>query len=110
MTIWTVPARVVRVVDADTLILDLDQGWHTWRLGERCRLSGINAPELGTPEGEEAKRFVLSLLLADAVLPVTFVSRSLDKYGRPLGIVRLADGRILNDLLLTAGHAVPMKD
>ena len=104
-TVWTVPAKVVRVVDGDTLILDLDQGWRQWRIGERCRLSGINAPEAGTPEGVLARAFVEHVIGMKS--DVTFVSRALDKYGRPLGVVRLSDGRILNDLILSAGHAVP---
>lgn len=112
-TTWTVPARVVRVVDGDTLILDLDLGWKTWRLGERCRLAGINCPEMDTEAGVFARDFVQSRLyfpapVGDARLLVTFASHSLDKYGRPLGHVKLADGRILNTLILDAGHAVPM--
>lgn len=110
MTIWTVPARVVRVVDGDTLILDLDLGWKVWRMGERVRLSGINCPEMNTPEGAAARDFTHFTLrtgpLGTVVPDVTFVSRSLDKYGRPLGVVKLADGRVLNDLIFDAGHAV----
>jgi micrococcal nuclease len=107
MTTWTYPARVVRVVDADTVVLDIDLGMKTWRLGERCRLAGINAPEIGTNEGLMARVFVDEMLAATS-RNVTFTSHSLDKYGRPLGSVRLADGRILNALILDAGHAVPM--
>ncbi len=120
MTIWTVPARVTRVVDGDTLIMDLDLGWRVWRIGERCRLRGINCPELDTPAGLDARAFTASVL-ADAspagivnhatfqLIPsvdATFTSTGLDKYGRPLGVVRLLDGRILNDMLLDNGHAV----
>jgi micrococcal nuclease len=106
-TTWTVPARVVRVVDGDTIVLDLDLGWRTWRLGERCRLAGINCPEMNTDDGVRAKVFVEMLLLSVGS-QVMFTSHSLDKYGRPLGHVKLADGRILNTLILDAGHAVPM--
>jgi endonuclease YncB( thermonuclease family) len=120
MAIWTVPARVTRVVDGDTLIMDLDLGWHVWRIGERCRLRGINCPELDTEAGVVAKKFVAQTLADDApagiysfatfqLIPsadVTFTSTGLDKYGRPLGIVRLSDGRLLNDVILDAGHAV----
>lgn len=112
MTQWAVPARVVRVVDGDTLILDLDLGWRVWRLGERCRLRGINAPELPTEAGQDAAAYVSSVLKdldefdGDTGHPlVIFISTGLDKYGRPLGIVRLADGRILNDMIMDAGHA-----
>lgn len=38
-------AEIVRVVDGDTVIADIDLGFHTWRRGERLRLIGIDAPE-----------------------------------------------------------------
>lgn len=105
MAIWTVPGVVKRVVDGDTLVVDLDQGWRSWRHDERVRLAGVNAPELDTAEGKAAAAFVRALLPAGTV--VTVVSRELDKYGRVLGVVRLEDGRLLADLLLTSGHARP---
>jgi endonuclease YncB( thermonuclease family) len=55
----------------------------------------------------EAWQFVTELVMFGDH-QVTFTSHSLDKYGRPLGHVKLADGRILNTLILDAGHAVPM--
>jgi endonuclease YncB( thermonuclease family) len=104
MTTWTVPATVVRVVDADTLLLDLDLGWRiTYRA--RCRLAAVNAPELSTEEGVAAKVFVDGLCPPGCT--VTFVSKQLDNYGRPLGTVRLPDGSYLAEQLLAAGHAVP---
>ena len=105
MTTWSVPARVVRVVDGDTVVLDLDLGWRIWRLGERCRLAGINCPELSTLEGAKARAFVSDLVGVGRM--VTFTSHSLDKYGRPLGHVTLSDGRNLNVLILDAGYAQP---
>jgi endonuclease YncB( thermonuclease family) len=55
-------------------------------------------------EGKVARDFVRELLPVGAA--VTFVSRSLDKYGRPLGSVMLGDGRDLATVLLQAGHGV----
>lgn len=106
MTVWTVPGRVARIIDGDTLVIDLDQGWHTWRIGEHVRLAGLNCPELSTPEGVLAKAFTAELIPVGAL--VTVVSHSLDKYGRVLGQVVFANGRILNDEILKAGYAVPM--
>lgn len=101
MTTWTVPATVVRVVDADTLECDLDLGWRiTYRA--KVRLAGVNAPEMSTPEGKAARAWVAEVLIAQ----VTVVSHSLDKYGRVLGEVRVGDWDLAT-ALLEAGHAVP---
>lgn len=105
MTTWTYPAVVVRVVDADTIRLELDLGLHIWRT-DNCRILGINAPELNTPEGQAAKAYAETLLPVDAA--VTFESKQLDKYGRPLGV--LYCNRInFGAAMLDAGHAVVMK-
>ncbi len=108
---WTVPGIVRRVVDGDTLIVDLDQGWRTWRLGEYVRLRGINAPERDTPEGVDAVSFIHGVFAWGAVLsvPVTVISTALDKYGRIEGIVKLQNGQILNDLLVEHGYAERVK-
>lgn len=105
MTEWNVPARVERVVDADTLDLTLDLGWHiSYR--SRCRLAGVNAPELGTAAGREAREYVMALCPVGT--SVRFVSQALDKYGRPLGLVILPNGEDLSAHLLAAGIAVQM--
>jgi hypothetical protein len=36
---------IVRVVDGDTVDVDIDLGFDTWRRGERIRLYGIDTPE-----------------------------------------------------------------
>jgi endonuclease YncB( thermonuclease family) len=105
MTTWTYPATVVRVVDADTIRLSLDLGLHIWRT-DNCRILGINAPELNTIEGKDALRYAAELLPIDT--EVTFVSKRLDKYGRPLGTVT-RNGVDFGQLMLDAGHAVVMK-
>ena len=115
--LWTVPATVIRVVDGDTLVLRLDLGWHI-TLESRCRLIGINAPELSTDEGTAARVWVMDKLCdvgGDGFgvgAPVTFVSHQLDKYGRPLGqVLATTPQGVSFDLgleLMNAGHAVPM--
>lgn len=115
MTVWTVPARIVRVLDADTLEADLDLGWRiTYRA--KIRLAGINAPEKNTTEGRAARAWV-DVYLADVTAagawhPITVVSHSLDKYGRVLADVTVQDPRRgpwdLGTELLTAGHAALM--
>ena len=111
---WTVPGNVVRVIDGDTLVVDLDLGWRVWRLGERVRLAGINAPEMDTEQGRAARMFACDLLHlpyreVHEPAPVTVMSKGFDKYGRVLGIVILSDAHVLANEILNAGHAQPMK-
>lgn len=114
MTQWTVPADVVRVIDGDTLVCNLDLGWGIWHMGARVRLARVNCPELSTEGGAPAKEYterVLTDTVAHGkdVLPrVTIVSTRLDNYGRTLAEVLLPDGGTLSDLLLSSGHAAPM--
>lgn len=109
MTTWTVPATVVRVVDADTIVMDLSLGWHI-TLEQRCRLAGCNAPELGTDEGDAARAWAVAALPIGT--EVVFTSHSLDKYGRPLGSITMTNhvGQSFDyaSELMAAGHAVPM--
>lgn len=100
-------AKLVRVVDGDTLVLDLDLGFYQSRVGQPYRLLRINAPELNTPEGKAAKMGLEGFLwtpggLAPKVL-VAQTQRS-DHFGRFLAEV-LADGKNVSDYLVTAGFA-----
>ena len=87
--------QITRVIDGDTLIIDLTT----------IRLSLVNSPERGESGYQEAKDF------ASTVCPVgsnaEFIEDSwqqTDKYGRSLGLVYCND-MFLNELLLTNGHA-----
>ena len=105
---WTVPATVIEMVDGDTVKLELDLGWHI-TLRARCRVAGIDAPEMDTVEGVQAKVYAQGLMPPG--VRVFFLSHSLDKYGRPLGTIRLdeLDGPDFGQLMLDAGHAVVRK-
>ncbi len=59
-------AQVIKVVDGDTLDLEIDVGFKI-RQEHRVRLRGINCPEMSTPQGEEAKKFVVKELHKCAV-------------------------------------------
>lgn len=118
--VWSVPATVLRVVDGDTLILLCDLGWHI-SYEARCRLIGVNAPEMDTDAGRAAKHWVIDKLgfggpesVTGWTVEVLFISHKLDKYGRPLGQVMVTsqqgDTYDLGLELLNAGHAVPMSD
>lgn len=96
-------ARLVRVVDADTVVLDLDLGFYQWRLNRSYRLARINAPELSTPEGVAARAALVERLAsASAFLVQTSRADSFDRW-----IVELyADGANVSDWLVASGLAV----
>jgi endonuclease YncB( thermonuclease family) len=114
--IYTYQARIERVVDGDTLVVNIDCGFRTWTR-QRLRLKGINAPELSTIEGRRAKRFVEERLVPCAsVIIKTTRTDSTDLYGRYLADVFFdpqendphhvaQNGQYLNQLLLDSGHA-----
>lgn len=88
--------------DGDTLTCRVDLGFHiTIRVS--CRLAGINARELGTPGGREARDHLRSLCPPGT--PVTLASLGLDKYGRALAHLTLPDGGDLADRMITHGYA-----
>ncbi len=104
---WTVPAKVVRVVDTDTIVLDLDLGWRVYRNREHLRIAGINAAERGTPEFEASVAWTRSILVPGE--EVTVISSAKPSFERTVGslLVHLADGpRDYADLAVEAGHAV----
>ena len=94
-----------KVIDGDTVHLDVDLGFHIWRIGEPYRLARINAPELGTAAGEQAKLFLIHQLELSPKA-IWIESHGKDKYGRWL-IDLYAGTTNLNDLLVSSGHAQP---
>lgn len=112
MTSWTYPAKVRRVIDADTIVCDLDMGMRVWQHDIRVRVLGVDAPEMNTPAGEAARLYVIDLMTS-ARWECTVVSESYDSFGRVLGDVYFDYGdltrtKLLSNLLLADGHARPM--
>lgn len=97
-------ARLNRVIDGDTVSLDIDLGFNV-HIRQHIRLLGINCPEHGTPAGDDATAYTAGWFAQygpDLVLR-TIKDRD-DKYGRMLGRI-VAQARTLNDDLVTDGHA-----
>lgn len=103
-----------RVVDGDTVDLDIDQGFHQWARNIRVRLLGINCPEMRTPEGPAAKSATEKwfgwggFLLINTVPDTHNVTDRADSFGRYLvSVYRDGDPESLNAWLLRTGMAVP---
>ena len=101
-------AKVRRVVDGDTLDLDIDLGFRI-TLRERVRLMGIDTPETRTRDlvekanGLKSKEFVIGFVADGSV----FIRvHGIGKIGRPF--VNLDKNDIcLNERLVQMGLAVP---
>ena len=52
---WTYRAKVVRVIDGDTVDVDIDLGFGIWQKNERVRIMGIDTPESRTRDKIEKK-------------------------------------------------------
>lgn len=68
----------------------------------KIRLHGVDCPELKQDYGQRAKQFTSSQIFGKTV---TVKSSKKDRYGRTIGTVYLANGQILNELLLQNGLA-----
>lgn len=106
--LYTYDAELFRAIDADTFWMKVSLAPPDWRR-EKLRLRGIDAPELNTPRGRAAKRFVEALFKKAKKITVTTTKP--DKYHRYLSDVflKMPEGEeiFLNTHLLETGHAVP---
>jgi endonuclease YncB( thermonuclease family) len=107
--VYQYSALIQRVVDGDTLDLEIDLGFSVLTR-QRIRLRGIDAPELSTTAGKEALQFVRDLLARHgSKVRVNTFKDEREKYGRMLAEVVLDDGNgpSLNAELLAASRAEP---
>jgi micrococcal nuclease len=114
-------ATVIKVVDGDTVDVDIDLGFGIVLSDERVRIAGIDTPESRTRDKEEkkfglaAKARVKQLLGKTCVLKTQINKNGEDmkgKFGRILGDFSVYDGatdswRMLTQILVSEGHAVP---
>lgn len=107
---------VVKVVDGDTVDVDIDLGFGICLKDERVRVMGIDTPESRTSNkveklfGLAAKDRLYELLEHDAKLITTEDKSGEDmkgKFGRILGDFRAADGRLVTEIMIEEGHCVP---
>lgn len=103
---YTYSGIVMRVVDADTIDINVDLGFYTHQ-HLRFRLARIDAWEVRGEErslGLAAKERVAELLPVGS--KVTLTSEKTGKYGRWIADILLEDqGTTLSDLLVKEGHA-----
>jgi micrococcal nuclease len=109
-------AKVVKVVDGDTVDVDIDLGFGVWLKDERVRIMGIDTPESRTRDKTEkvfglAAKARLKELLGKQTILKTQVDKSGEdmkgKFGRILGDFIGTDGRLVTEVMIEEGHCVP---
>ena len=111
--------RIVRVVDGDTVDVDIDLGFDLWLKKQRIRLYGVDTPESRTRDLEEKKYGFAAKDFVEKYLPVdskqTLRTRLDDrgKFGRILGefvVQQEWEGQTIsstvNDQLIRQHHGV----
>jgi micrococcal nuclease len=113
---------VTRIVDGDTVDVDIDLGFGMVYKKQRVRMMGIDTPESRTKDleekfyGKQAKKFLTSRLKETEV---ELVSHDKGKFGRILGELfitvkenedtryEIANKKSVNQMMIDNYHAVP---
>lgn len=112
--------KVLRVVDGDTVDVDIELGFGVVLSNERVRIMGIDTPESRTSDeveklfGKAAKHRLQELLGETAILKTQIAKDGEDmkgKFGRILGdfVVEKWEGqpKMVTEVLIEEGHCVP---
>ena len=115
-------ATILRVIDGDTVDVDIDLGFGVWLKNERVRIMGIDTSESRTRDKEEKKFGLLAKERLKELLPEgksSVLRTQIDKdgedakgkFGRILGDFVYGHGHngrftMVTDILIKEGHAV----
>ena len=104
--------RIIKVIDGDTVDIDIDLGFSVWLKKQRVRLYGVDTPESRTRDaieklyGNKAKEFVANYLGVGTLQVLrTRLDKARGKYGRILGEFLINDTTI-NQMLIETHNAV----
>ena len=116
--VYEYSCKIVRVVDGDTVDVDIDLGFGVWMHNERIRLHGIDTPESRTRDLEEKKFGLLAkdqvehFLPKDSIQTLVTVKDKAGKFGRILGKFKIKDHQYptpttINEWMIRHHHAAP---
>ena len=117
MVLYEYNCTIDRVVDGDTVDVDIDLGFGVWMQKQRIRLYGVDTPESRTRDAEEkiygnlAKKFVEERLPVGSKQKLRTKLDGKGKFGRILGEFVIYDGKThrettLNEMLIETSNAV----
>jgi|TARA_Y100000022_G_C13101199_1_gene306862 micrococcal nuclease len=109
------PCKIIKVVDGDTVDVDIDLGFGVWMKNQRIRMYGIDAPESRTSNqtekryGVASKRFLEGMCDDKNGLVLRTHKDKKGKFGRILGeLWRTTDyaDQSINEYMIEKYHAV----
>lgn len=89
--------KTINVADGDTITVLQNN-----KTPITIRLHGIDCPEKGQAFGNQAKKFVSSIVFGKSV---DVISTDTDRYGRTVALIKTSDGENLNELIIRSGYA-----
>ncbi|MDA8870352.1 thermonuclease family protein [Rhizobiaceae bacterium] len=106
--LYAYAAHITEVYDGDTVTANVDLGFKTWRMDEKLRLYGIDAPEMRGAEREAGlvSRDALRAKILERDVTICTYKDTTGKYGRYLADIYLGDENV-NAWLIAEGFAEP---
>ena len=104
---------IQRIVDGDTIDVDIDLGFGIWLRKERVRIAGIDTPEKRTRDKVEKVFGLAATAKAHELVPegseciIRTRRDKAGKYGRTMGDFVMQDGRLYTEVMVETHHAVP---
>ncbi len=95
-------AVLVRVIDGDTYVMDIDLGFYV-SVRHSIRLNNVNCPELRDIGGPEAKAFVEGVMTTARQITLRSYKQTFARWAADVWI----DGVALSSIIVTGGHGVP---
>lgn len=109
-------ARFKKVIDGDTLIVDIDLGFSIVLADQTIRLIGLDTPEsrskdkveklFGIASKKAVEDFMKNSDQENLIIQTIFCDDNGDKFGRILGKIYNSNKACLNDWLIEKNHAV----
>lgn len=104
--------HIVKIIDGDTIDIDIDLGFGIWLRNERIRLSGVDTPESRTSDLLEKVFGLAATEFVESILPIgstqTVISTNYkSKFGRVLGDFILDNNELLSETIIKNYHGVP---
>lgn len=112
-------AKLVRVIDGDTIVVDIDLGLKQWSHDVHLRIKDLWCPETRTRDAEEkvrgiaAKEHLESILADHPMVKVQTYKASFNRYIADVWIIEgesLEDQHSIADMMIQAGHGTAVPD